>query len=204
MTRVQLAASTRALVAGAICLAILGGMLVGHAWPLWTGRTIVMAATLDGSMRSAPGEFVQLSTAADTLRVSAPPPNVKSEGTLVRAIDPWVKEEPGRRGDLDRRLRGKTVYVQLEPNADGDFAPVSVSLKPVAGAVNLRGLVRWPSGPGAVHVQYGLDAFYLQEGQPEVVEKASREKRKVQVEVAIATSGRARIRRLLVDGVPVG
>lgn len=202
MTRLHLSASTRTVLAGAICLAIVGGMLVGHAWPLWTGRTVVLAATVNTTERRAPGEYVRLSTAADALRIGAPT-NTRYEGTLVRAIDPWVKQEPGRRGDLDRRLRGKTVYVQLDPNADGEYAPVSVSLKPVAGAVNLRGIVTWPSGPSALHIQYGIDAFYMQEGQPELLEKALREKHKVQMEVAIAASGRARIRRLLVDGAPV-
>lgn len=202
MTRLHLSASTRTVLAGAICLAIVGGMLVGHAWPLWTGRTVVLAATVNTTARRAPGEYVRLSTAADALRIGAPT-NTRYEGTLVRAIDPWVKQEPGRRGDLDRRLRGKTVYVQLDPNADGEYAPVSVSLKPVAGAVNLRGIVTWPSGPSALHIQYGIDAFYMQEGQPELLEKALREKHKVQMEVAIAASGRARIRRLLVDGAPV-
>lgn len=203
MTRLHLSASTRAVLAGAICLAIVGGMLVGHAWPLWTGRTVVLAATVNTTQRRAPGEYVRLSTAADTLRVTAPPPNTKYEGTLVRAIDPWVTQEPGRRGDLNRRLRGKTVYVQLDPNAGGEYAPVSVSLKPVAGAVNLRGIVTWPFGPDAIHIQYGIDAFYMQEGQAELLEKALREKHKVQMEVAIAASGRARIQRLLVDGAPV-
>lgn len=202
MTRLHLSASTRTVLAGAICLAIVGGMLVGHAWPLWTGRTVVLAATVNTTERRAPGEYVRLSTAADALRIGAPT-NTRDEGTLVRAIDPWVKQEPGRRGDLDRRLRGKTVYVQLDPNADGEYAPVSVSLKPVAGAVNLRGIVTRPSGPSALHIQYGIDAFYMQEGQPELLEKALREKHKVQMEVAIAASGRARIRRLLVDGAPV-
>ena len=203
MTRLHLSASRRALLAGAICLTIVGGMLVGHAWPLWTGRTVILAATVNTTHRRAPGEYAQLSTAADLLRVSAPLPNTKYDGTLVRAIDPWVKEEPGRRGDLDRRLRGKTVYVQLDPTADGEYAPVSVSLKSVAGAVNLRGIVTWPSGPGALHIQYGLDAFYMQEGQPQRLEEAFRGKHKVQMEVAIAASGRARIRRVLVDGAPV-
>lgn len=202
MTRLHLSASTRALLAGAICLAIVSGMLVGHAWPLWTGRTIVLAAAVNATARRAPGEYVRLSTTADTLRIGAPP-DTKYEGTLVRAIDPWVKQEPGRRGNLDRRLRGKTVYVQLEPNAGGEYAPVSVSLKPVAGAVNLRGIVTWPSGPNVIHVQYGIDAFYMQEGQAELLETTLREKHKVQMEVAITASGRARIRRLLVDGAPV-
>ena len=43
----------------------------------------------------------------------------------------------------------------------------------------------------------------MQEGHAQTVEQASREKRKVQMQVAIAASGRARIRNVLVDGVAV-
>jgi hypothetical protein len=101
-------------------------------------------------------------------------------------------------------MRGRVVYVQLEPTTGGDFTPVSVSLSPVNGAVNLRGVVDTMTANGLIRVQYGIDAFFMQEGHATAVERAFREKRRVQVQVAIAKSGRARIRNLLVDGVPVG
>ena len=53
----RLADSTRAVLAGAICLAIVGGMIVGHAWPLWTGRDVLMAATVDGTNTWTSGEY---------------------------------------------------------------------------------------------------------------------------------------------------
>ena len=203
MIRLDLAASTRAGIAGAICLAILGGMIVGHAWPLWTGHDVLLAATVDTTHRRAPGEYVQLSTPAELLMVSGALPTAKSPGTAVRTVEPWLKQEPGRRPDRDMRLRGQIIYVQLETTPGGEYAPVSVSLEPVPSVVNLRGSLVWPSGPGELHVQYGIDAFYMQEGHAQLVEQASRDKRKVQMQVAIATSGRARIRNVLVDGVPV-
>jgi GDYXXLXY motif protein len=204
MTRVHLAASTRALVSGAICLAILAGMIAGHAWPLWTGRTIVMGATVHYTGRSAPGEYAGISTPADVLRTGPAAPGSTVNATEVRVAGPWWEPIAGRREGLDRRLRGTTVYIQLEPSAGGEYVPVSVSRAPVDGALNLRGIIAQPSGPQLIHVEYGLDAFYMHEGQAEKVEKASRDKRRVQIEVAIASSGRARIRRLLVDDVPAG
>jgi len=47
----------RAVLAGATCVLILGGMIVGHAWPLWAGRAeflrddVVLA---DGDVLFAP------------------------------------------------------------------------------------------------------------------------------------------------------
>ena len=202
MTRLQLAASTRALIAGAICLAIVGGMLVSHAWPLWTGRDVLIPATVNGAPRWTPGQSVSLSMPADRLLIGAPDTTSQSPPTAVRAIEPWVTPDLAERS-LYRRLHGKAVYVQLEATPGGEYAPVSVSLQPVRGATNLRGIVTGAPGPREIHVEYGLDAFYMQEVHASAVEKAYREKRQVQMQVAIASSGRARIRTLLVDGVAV-
>ena len=138
------------------------------------------------------------------LTVGASDQSADAQGTHVRAIEPWVSVIPGAKpSQLDRRLRGRYVYVQLAAQASGEYAPASVSLRPVSGATNLRGLVTRGLNSGELHLDYGIDAFYMQEGHSQVVEQASRDGRRVQVQVAIAKSGRARIRRLLVDGAPV-
>lgn len=202
MRRLELADSTRALLAGAICLAILGGMLVGHAWPLWTGEDVLLSATVDGTRTWTRGQYVQLSTAADTLMVDAPLPKDEIPRAQVHSVAPWVTRNPRmEEGALDRRLRGKTIYVQLARQADGTHAPVSVSLAPVEGAVNLRGIVSWAYGSGELKAEYGIDAFYMQEGHALAVERAFSEHRPVQLQVAIAKSGGARIRNLFVAGV---
>ncbi|HEV3486634.1 MAG TPA: GDYXXLXY domain-containing protein [Vicinamibacterales bacterium] len=54
-----------------------------------------------------------------------------------------------------------------------------------------------------LRISYGLDAFYMQEGTARAVEDAMPAGRPVQVDVAIAASGRARIRNLIVDGKPL-
>jgi hypothetical protein len=201
MKRLELADSTRALAAGAICLAILGGMLVGHAWPLWTGEDVLLTATVDGTRTWTSGQYVMLSTAADTLMVDAPLPTDTVPRTMVHSVAPWVKRNPQMSEEsLDRRLRGRTIYVQLARQADGTSAPVSVSLEPVAGAVNLRGMAVWAYGSGELKADYGIDAFYMQEGHAAAVEQAFNEHRPVQLQVAITRSGQARIRNLLVGG----
>jgi hypothetical protein len=152
----------------------------------------------------APGEYVRLSTAAAVLTTRQPAADDTIERTPVRAVDPWVTPNPAERpNSINRQLRGKTISVQLAPGAAGEHGPVSVSLRPVKDALNLRGVVTWALTSGELRVQYGIDAFYLQEGKAAELERVFREKRRVQVQVAIASSGRARIRNLLVEGVPV-
>ena len=97
---------------------------------------------------------------------------------------------------------GSIVYVQLAPSPSGDYVPATVSLKQQPGAINLRGRSRYRPGP-YLAVDFGLDAFYMQEGKGRRVEEAIRQGRNVQMQVAIAKSGQSRIKGLLIDGVPV-
>ena len=180
----------RALIAGTICLAILGGMIVGHAWPLWTGHTVCTERRPDRSAGLFRGEYVRLATPANQLQLSG---TTSGNAAAVRPLG----------GGFDEPRRGSRVYVQLEPSSRGDYLPVTVSMAPVANAMNLRGRIRYGS-KSTLSVDYGLDAFYMQEGTARPVEDAMRSGRRVQMEVAIAKSGQARIRALLVDGVRVG
>jgi hypothetical protein len=191
--------STRAVLAGAICLAIIGGMLVTHAWPLWTGQDVLMSATVNGAPRWTSGEYVSLKTPPERLLVGNDTPSGTSEWTRVRTLEPWVTLSAPA---AIRHARGSVVYVQLEKSGGGDVTPVSVSLSPVNGALNLRGIATALTSNGLLQVEYGIDAFYMQEGHARAVERAFREKRRVQVQLAISTSGRARIRNLMIDGVP--
>lgn len=189
-TRVSLPART--LIGGAVCLAILGGMMVGHAWPLWTGQDILLRVRPIDPRDLFRGEFVRLDTPASRLFVVADGATTPAEFVAVRRL-----------GDREPR-RSEVIYVQLVRGEEtGEYEPVSISDAIVDGAFNLRGRVRRANGDGAVHVDYGLDAFYMQEGTARPVERALLDGRLVQMQVAVASSGRARIRMLLVDGVPV-
>ncbi len=190
-----LALAARVIAAGAICLLILGGMIVGHAWPLWTGRTVTMKVTPVDPRDPFRGEFVRLGTAANRLRVGA--------AGLPPAGDTRIVVQPLGNGFEDP-IRGSVVYVQLQPAASGDYVPATFSTAPVADALNLRGRIRYVMDRGDLDVGYGLDAYYVEEGTGPVLEQALRDRRNVQIEVAIAASGRSRIRSLLVDGVRVG
>jgi uncharacterized membrane-anchored protein len=188
--------SARALAAGAVCLAILSGMIVLHAWPLWTGASVILPVEPVDPRDMFRGEYVRLATPAT--RLSTRPNPDPSERLLVVT--------PLGEGWAKRTVPPAVIYVQLErAEGSGEWAPVSVSLDPVQGRTNLRGrVVHYDTSSEELNVDYGLDRFYMQEGTARPVEDAIRSKKRVQLEVAVASSGRARIRRLLIDGVPVG
>ena len=187
----------RAILAGATCLLILSGMIVGHAWPLWTGRVVTMKVVPIDPRDLFRGEYVRLNTAATQLHREDPGTGQSATWVVARPLD-----------DVYEKARsGSLVYVQLAPTPQGDYAVSSVSRKPREGAINLRGRARlgstrW-SPTGVLVVDYGLDAFYMQEGSSKRVEDAIREKHDIRMQVAIASSGKARIKTLLIDGVPV-
>lgn len=203
--------STGAVVGGAVCLAIVIGMIVVHAWPLWTGRPALLAVEPVDPRSLFRGEYVSLFTPASRL-ITGPPPassdtppsaDARPRPIAVTPVGAGWAGLPADPGLRDRDLSGAAVYVQFEPRGDAEHAPVTVSLEPVEGALNLRGRVQYASG-AALSVDYGLDAYYMQEGTARPVEDAIRDGRRVQMEIAIADSGRARIRRLLIDGAAVG
>jgi uncharacterized membrane-anchored protein len=170
-------------------------MIVGHAWPLWTGRVVTMKVVPVDPRDLFRGEYVRLNTASTQLHRRPAAAGQSPTWTVATPLDDVY--EKSRRGSL--------VYVQLTPTSEGDYAAASVSRKPAAGAINLRGRVIFGSSgfPGDLHVDYGLDAFYMQEGSANRVEDAIRQHRDVKMQVAIASSGQARIKTLLIDGVPV-
>jgi hypothetical protein len=193
----------RTLLACAVCLAILSGMMVLHAWPLWTGQAAILPATPIDPRDLFRGEFVRLNTPATALVVTTGVTPTPEGSVVVRPLGDWWSATPSDYGARFLALRGKPVYVQLERrDGTGEHHPVTVSDRPVSGALNLRGRVNW-SDDTTLHVDYGLDAYFMQEGTAKPVEDALRDGRKMQMEIAVADSGRARIRRLLVDGVPV-
>ena len=197
----RLSAATRALLAGAVCLAILGGMLVGHAWPLWTGEVVRMKVQPVDPRDLFRGEFLRLSMPANRMIVGDKPatPSEITGPIHVRGAGGWSGADPGYRN----LPRGSVIHVQLEPDTAGEFQAVSISPQPVADARNLRGRV-WSWDSGVLIVNYGLDAFFMQEGTAKPIEDAIRAGRNVQMDVAIAASGRARIRNLVVEGQEVG
>jgi uncharacterized membrane-anchored protein len=203
MTRIS--QPLRTAIAGAICLSILSGVLVVHAWPLWTGQAALLPVTPVDPRDMFRGEYVRLNTPATRLAVRSE--STAPAGTMaVTPVGSWWADLPADEYSRHQSLRGRVVFVQLEPRGDPvESRPVSISSEPLAGRLNLRGRITWYEADGErLNVDYGLDSFFMQEGTAKPVANALRQRRRVQMQIAIASSGHARIRRLVVDGVAVG
>ena len=114
-------------------------------------------------------------------------------------------------GELKGKLpqnRAPYVFVKLAPKDDGFYGAVSAHLSPVPVAdkeVLMRGRVanwRWCAGCDSLDVRYGLEKFFVPEGEGRELEQA-RNQRKLSIVAAVTPSGRSAIKRLLLDGKPV-
>jgi uncharacterized membrane-anchored protein len=210
----------RAAAAGTLSITVLSGMLVRHAWPLWTGETIHLLVRPIDPRDLFRGDYVILGYDIQTLTLNlpadagAPPapipvpidPNVPPppQNPIVEPVGDWWREERTWRRWQDLRL-----YVQLRPEpADAAagvpsrYVPVSLADHPVEGAINLEGRVQYFSQP-LVQLRFGLDAFYVREDTGRPIEDALRRRAPVYAEIAVTRAGRARVRALIVDGTRV-
>ncbi|GAA0777346.1 hypothetical protein E1180_16580 [Roseibium denhamense] len=95
---------------------------------------------------------------------------------------------------------GDRVYVGLEPAENGSMAPVRISrAREDAGSLAIAGEVTSLANE-RFRIDYGIDAFFLPEGEGRIIEDLPRER--VQLVVAITEDGRSLPLRLLVDGKP--
>jgi uncharacterized membrane-anchored protein len=119
-------------------------------------------------------------------------------------------------GPLQNKLAGTRnpiVFVKLAPNRDGLYEAISVHADAVAvksPEVLIRGRVVYGASCGPMgrafcdklQVRYNLESYFVPEGEGRKLEQV-RNQRKLMVVAAVMPSGRAAIKRLLVDGEPV-
>jgi len=107
--------------------------------------------------------------------------------------------------------RNPIVFVKLAPNAAGVYEAVSVHAAPVAVTapeILIRGRVTYSCGStnrtfcDKLTIRYGLESYFVPEGEGKKLEQA-RNQQKLRVVAAVLPSGRAAIKRLLLDGEPV-
>ncbi|OJJ13611.1 hypothetical protein BKI51_06385 [Alphaproteobacteria bacterium AO1-B] len=95
---------------------------------------------------------------------------------------------------------GDRVYVSLETGSSGLMRAVSVGKSPeTSGTVAMAGTVRSVGGSD-IRIDYGIDAFFLPEGDGLIIEDLDTER--VNLVVAVTEDGRSLPLRLLVDGKP--
>jgi len=108
---------------------------------------------------------------------------------------------------------GTPVFVKIAPNRDGFYEAISVHAAPVEVAspeVLIRGRVGIGASCGTerrifcdtLDVRYGIERYFVPEGEGRKLENA-RNQRKLTIVAAVAPTGRAAIKRLLIDGEPV-
>lgn len=189
----------RALAAGAVCLAILSGMIVAHAWPLVRGTDVVFRVETSGIRN----QYVHFDMPAERLVVTGVAVRDARREVAVQPLADAFRDLPADHWQQRRRLRGVIVFVQLEPVAGEVYSrAVSVSDRPVAGVLNLRGRIQWIDD-GRLVVNYGLGTYHLSRQGTRSMEAAVAARTPLAIEVAIAGSGRARIRHVLIDGAPL-
>jgi uncharacterized membrane-anchored protein len=129
-------------------------------------------------------------------------------GDYVVLSYPFSRLELATLAHADDAERGDTVYVSLAPDGAG-WRAVGLHAKRPAGDLVLQAQVTYrtrpTSGPcakpcGSVTLAYGLEKFFVPEGRGREVEE-ERNKLKVEVDAAVASDGRAVLKRLIVDGV---
>jgi uncharacterized membrane-anchored protein len=118
----------------------------------------------------------------------------------------------------DSFKRGQRVFVTLRPDASNKSKAVAISAeRPVVSGSDtiIAGVVSAVStcqlndsgnrdcklGNRAVDVRYGLESYFVPQGEGKKIELMARAR--LEVVAAVAPSGQAAIKRLLIDGVPV-
>jgi hypothetical protein len=207
--------ATRALVAGTLCLAVLAGMLVMHAWPLWTGRTLylrVESADADDALMTG---LVTLRYAFDVVCVApgaCEEPESRFDNRPPRpALDlpahgEWAGALAAVEGRDRRRWNDRPLYLQVGLTPTGleipatVATPLSVTDQPEPDVIFLRGRLRQAFVYPRVTLDLGLDAIYLTRGATPEVEAAMKAGTPIFAEIAVASHGQARVKALVVNG----
>ena len=173
------------IVTGVFQVTILAAMVAIHAAPLVVGETIVLRVEPVDPRDLFRGDYVTLAYAIN---------RVPPEG--ITGI-PEAQKEPSYNGPR-REPEEQTVYVSLEPEADGRHwhATRFSTQRPATGEF-IRGVYRrYVWGPGRLY--YGIEAFYVPEGTGRKYEEATRSRHLV-AEIALAPWGQAKLRSLRIE-----
>ena len=96
---------------------------------------------------------------------------------------------------------GTKIFVSLTPGTNGFYIVSRASTNEFAAAANevlLRGETanRWWSATNSVHVEYGIERYYVAEGT------GNPPRGKLTARVVVPASGRANLQQALLDGKP--
>jgi uncharacterized membrane-anchored protein len=147
-----------------------------------------------------------------TLQTGAVDPRDPLRGDYV-TLSYFISRMPaGALRDQPSGSRDPTVFVKLVPAGDGTYGGISVHTEPVpvtGPEVLIRGHVVYGASCGSnansfcdtLQIRYNLESYFVPEDEGKKLQDA-RIQRKVRVVAAVLPSGRAAIKRLLIDGQP--
>ncbi|YBV97589.1 GDYXXLXY domain-containing protein [Phyllobacteriaceae bacterium JZ32] len=112
-------------------------------------------------------------------------------------------------GTPDARTESADIYVTVKPGTDGNWQLSRASFQPISDVapdeVMFRGRTRYivPAQPDAlVSVDYGIERYYVPEGEGGAIEDAQRQQN-IQAVVAVSASGEAQVKALKENGKPL-
>jgi len=165
----------RKIVAAAVGfqLVTLLAMIALHSMPLLFGDTVLLRVVPVDPRDLFRGDYVILS-----YEFSRTPPSTIE----------------GLRDIRSSELEGRNVYVSLVPESDGKhWRADKLSIHPPDAGTYIRGRIA-----GHNRLQFGIEAYYLQEGRGREYEQAIREQR-LSAEIAVTSGGRAALRGLRIE-----
>ena len=163
-------------------IALLGYMAAEREWVHRFGQSVVLRTAPIDPADPMRGEYVRLSYDLNFV------PRRLCRGGVAA----WF-EEPGI---VYRQIRDQVVYARLAIGADNLAGLVELTdVKPTDGLF-LRGRTEWHD-LNTVHVRYGIEAFFMQQGKARQLEKEMWEERQgvlLNVDAAVGRSGIAVLR----------
>lgn len=111
-------------------------------------------------------------------------------------------------GSWPQASKKQAIHVRIAPGDGGLWKLMQASfdpLPPVEGTVILKGTVSYVpdrSAGGELRVTYGIERYYVPEGEGRDIESARNDGR-VSVAARVSTAGQASIRALMLDGKPL-
>lgn len=172
------------VAAGAVAvlqIGFLASMIAGRASILRSGQEVMLSVQPVDPRDLLRGDYVTIS-----YNISSVPTNLFAE-----------------RPQDDRNGRDRTVFVRLKPGEGGIWEPVAARYdarpEPAAagGEVDIQGTAdsSWYDEATAIDVRYGIERFYVPEGEGRAIEGDLRE-RAFTMKVAVAADGAAQIKSL--------
>lgn len=166
-----------AVVVSVAQIAFLISMIAGRATVLRDGQEVTLSVEPIDPRDLLRGDYVILSYNISRLPLSL-----------------FVSPQQEPRGDA-------TVFVRLKADEDGIFEPIAarfnegLETSPSEGEVDIRGVTRARPHVGleSVFVRYGIERFYVPEGEGREIESNLRE-RNFRMKVAVGSDGTAQIK----------